>query len=159
MQRTAAVADKVDAILKDTPGVKYYTGVVGFSLLSSVFTTYNAFYFITLDPWDERVPRNLGLRAILPEIQRRVAVLPEAQTFVFPPPAIPGVGTSGGVTFVLEDRAGKDVQFLARADARLHGGGPQAPGVLPGDDDAPAERAPGVRRRGSRQGAEAGRRA
>jgi hydrophobic/amphiphilic exporter-1 (mainly G- bacteria), HAE1 family len=113
MQRTAAVADKVDAILKDMPGVKYYTGVVGFSLLSSVFTTYNAFYFITLDPWDERVPRNLGLRAILPEIQRRVAVLPEAQTFVFPPPAIPGVGTSGGVTFVLEDRAGKDVQFLA----------------------------------------------
>ena len=31
----------------------------------------------------------------------------------FPPPAIPGVGTSGGFTFVLEDRAGKDVQFLA----------------------------------------------
>ena len=47
MQRTAAVADQVDAILKDVPGIKYYTGVVGFSLLSSVFTTYNAFYFIT----------------------------------------------------------------------------------------------------------------
>ena len=112
-QRTADVSDKVDAILKDTPGVKYYTGVVGFSLLSSVFTTYNAFYFITLDPWDERVPKGLGLRAILPQIQQRLSVLPEAQIFVFPPPPIPGVGASGGVTFVLEDRAGKDVQFLA----------------------------------------------
>jgi Cation/multidrug efflux pump len=33
--------------------------------------------------------------------------------FCFPPPAIPGVGTSGGVTFLLQDRAGKDIGFLA----------------------------------------------
>ena len=54
LQRTAAVCDEIDEILAATPGVKYYTGVVGFSLLSTVFTTYNAFYFITLDPWAER---------------------------------------------------------------------------------------------------------
>src|SRR6185369_15691861 len=98
MERTAIVCDHIDKILSATPGVKYYTGVVGFSLLSSVFTTYNAFYFITLDPWEERVPKGLGLRAILPQIQQRLAVLPEAQIFVFPPPPIPGVGASGGVT-------------------------------------------------------------
>ena len=39
--------------------------------------------------------------------------LPDGFALSFPPPAIPGVGTSGGFTFVLEDRAGKDVQFLA----------------------------------------------
>src|SRR5204862_5694875 len=39
--------------------------------------------------------------------------LPEGVAFDFSPPAIPGVGTSGGFTFVLEDRAGKDVPFLA----------------------------------------------
>jgi HAE1 family hydrophobic/amphiphilic exporter-1 len=112
-QRTAAVSDQIDAILKETPGVKYYTGVVGFSLLSSVFTTYNAFYFITLDPWDDRWPKGLNLRVVLQDINRRLSVIPGAQTFPFPPPGIPGVGTSGGVTFVLEDRVGKDVEFLA----------------------------------------------
>ena len=59
LQRTAAVCDQVDAILKTTPGVRYYTGVAGFSLLNAVFTTYSAFYFITLDPWDERTPKGL----------------------------------------------------------------------------------------------------
>src|SRR5206468_12562479 len=96
------------------PGVKYYTGVVGFSLLSNVFTTYNAFYFITLDPWSERVPKGLGLRNLLPIIRQQFADLEGADIFPFPPPTIPGVGSSGGVTFVLEDRTGKDVEFLAK---------------------------------------------
>ena len=65
LQRTAAVCDQIDAILKTTPGVQYYTGVAGFSLLSTVFTTYNAFYFITLEPWDERTPKGLNARVIL----------------------------------------------------------------------------------------------
>src|SRR5260370_8151513 len=38
---------------------------------------------------------------------------PEGIALRFSPPAIPGVGTSGGFTFVLEDRSGKDIQFLA----------------------------------------------
>jgi HAE1 family hydrophobic/amphiphilic exporter-1 len=117
MQRTAAVCDEIDKILGSTPGVKYYTGVVGFSLLSTVFTTYNAFYFITLDPWAERVPKNLGLRFLLPIVRDRFAGLTDADVFPFPPPTIPGVGSSGGVTFVLEDRTGKDVDFLAKNTA------------------------------------------
>src|SRR4029077_230503 len=39
---------------------------------------------------------------------------PAAALSFFPPPAIPGVGTSGGFTFILEDRSGGDVQFLAK---------------------------------------------
>jgi multidrug efflux pump len=117
IERTSAVCREIDRILASTPGVKYYTGVVGFSLLSTVFTTYNAFYFITLDPWEERVPKNLGLRFLLPEVRKRFEGFTDATVFPFPPPTIPGVGSSGGVTFVLEDRTGKDVEFLARNTA------------------------------------------
>src|SRR5262249_10900096 len=46
-------------------------------------------------------------------VNRELSTLPEGIAFGFSPPAIPGVGTSGGFSFVLEDRAGKDVQFLA----------------------------------------------
>ena len=113
LQRTAAVCDEIDAILKTTPGIQYYTGIAGFSLLSTVFTTYNGFYFLTLEPWDARIARGLNARVILQTVRARLAALPEAEAFPFPPPVIPGVGTAGGVTFVLEDRGGKDVPFLA----------------------------------------------
>jgi HAE1 family hydrophobic/amphiphilic exporter-1 len=119
LQRTAAVNDKLDAIFKDTPGVKYYTGVAGFSLLSFVFTTYNSFYFVTLEDWDERDKKGLTADVIMRNLNQRLASLPDAQAFAFAPPVIPGIGTSGGVTFMLEDRAGKDPAFLAENTAKF----------------------------------------
>jgi multidrug efflux pump len=113
LDRTAAVNTKLDAIFKTTPGIKYYTGVAGFSLLSLVTTTYNAFYFITLDDWDARNEKGLTADVIIRGLNRRLAGVAEAQAFAFAPPAIPGIGTSGGVTFILEDRAGRDPAFLA----------------------------------------------
>src|SRR5256884_327006 len=107
LERTAGVMDKLDAILKDTPGVKYYTGVGGFSLLSAVSTTYNGFYFVSLEPWDQRNEKGLTADVIIRELNRRLAGVPAAQAFAFAPPALPGIGTARGVTFMLEDRAGK----------------------------------------------------
>src|SRR5256885_11686050 len=106
LDRTAAVNDKLDAIFKTQPGIKYYTGVSGFSLLSLVTTTYNSFYFITLDDWDARNREGLTAPVIMRELNQRLAAVAEAQAFAFSPPAIPGIGTSGGVTFILADPAG-----------------------------------------------------
>jgi len=113
LQRTDEVSRKIEGILKESPGVKYSTAIVGFSLLSTVATTYNAFFFVTLHPWHERIKPEEQLLPIFKHLNRELGQLPEAQAFAFPPPAIPGVGTSGGVTFVLEDRAGKEIAFLA----------------------------------------------
>jgi HAE1 family hydrophobic/amphiphilic exporter-1 len=113
LQRTDQAAREVEKILGDTPGVRYATGVIGFSLISYVRTSYNAFFFVTLKPWDERSSRAEQYQEIKARLNRELARLPEGTIFSFSPPAIPGVGTSGGFTFVLEDRAGNDVQFLA----------------------------------------------
>jgi HAE1 family hydrophobic/amphiphilic exporter-1 len=107
------VAKKIEAILKETPGVQTYNTVVGFSLLSLASMTYNAFYFVTLKPWDER-GSGLTAAAIMQNLNKRLAGLPEAQAFAFSPPAIPGIGTAGGVTFMLEDRSGQGTGFLAQ---------------------------------------------
>ncbi len=107
VQRTAAVCDQIDALLKATPGVQHYTVVIGAT------TTNSAIYFLTLDPWEERDPQGRTAEAIMLELNRRLAGLPDARAFALPPPAIPGVGASGGVTFMLEDRTGKGIQFLA----------------------------------------------
>src|SRR5947208_2046454 len=113
LQRTDEVARKIESALANTPGVEYTTSVVGFSLLSFVRTSYNAFFFVTLKPWDDRKVRAQQLQAIKQRINQELSAIPEGIAFSFSPPAIPGVGTSGGFTFVLEDRAGKDVGFLA----------------------------------------------
>ena len=114
LDRTSAVSDQLDEIFKTTPGIKYYTGIGGFSLLSLVTTTYNGFYFITLDAWDERNKHGLTADVMIRRLNQRLAAVAEAQVFAFPPPAIPGIGTSAGVTFMLEDRAGKDPAYLAQ---------------------------------------------
>jgi HAE1 family hydrophobic/amphiphilic exporter-1 len=112
-ERTEHVARKIEAILRNTPGVEKTTSVVGFSLLSFTRSTYNAFFFVTLKPWDDRKSREEQFQVIKARLNRQLSQIPEGVAFDFSPPAIPGVGTSGGFTFILEDRAGKDVQFLS----------------------------------------------
>ena len=112
-ERTGAAAKQVEQILANTPGVEYTTSVIGFSLLSNVRTSYNAFFWVSLKAWDERTSRAEQFQAIKSRLNQELGRLPVGTVFSFSPPAIPGVGTSGGFQFVLEDRAGKDVQFLA----------------------------------------------
>src|SRR5579875_1594165 len=113
MERTNTTAKEVEKILASTPGVQYTTSVVGFSLLSFVQTSYNAFFFVTLKPWEDRKTRAEQYREITTRLNQQLSKLPEGIAFSVSPPPIPGVGTSGGFTFALEDRAGKDIPFLA----------------------------------------------
>jgi HAE1 family hydrophobic/amphiphilic exporter-1 len=113
MERTSAAAKQVEDVLAKTPGVQYTTSVVGFSLLSFVRTSYNAFFWVSLKPWDDRKSRSEQYQSIRARLNQELRGMPEGTVFSFSPPAIPGVGTAGGVTFILEDRAGKNVQFLS----------------------------------------------
>ncbi|HVW22011.1 MAG TPA: multidrug efflux RND transporter permease subunit [Opitutaceae bacterium] len=113
LQRTAAAARAVEDAMRRTPGVEHFTSVIGFSLLSQVYNTYSAFFFVTLKPWSERRGAAEQSDAIQARLRQAFARIPEGNVVLFPPPAIPGVGTAGGVTFILEDRAGHDIPYLA----------------------------------------------
>ena len=112
LQATSDAAREVEAVLKNTPGVKYTSTVMGFSLLSLTRTSYNAFFWVTLNPWDERKTIDEEYQVIKAKLNLKLLTLPQGTVFAFSPPAISGVGTSGGFQFVLEDRAGKDPEFL-----------------------------------------------
>jgi hydrophobic/amphiphilic exporter-1 (mainly G- bacteria), HAE1 family len=114
LERTDQACRKIEDFLSKTPGVQYTTSVIGFSLLSLVQNTYSAFFFVTFKPWSERKKPEEQYTAIKARLNQYLGSLSEGIAFAFPPPAIPGVGTSGGFTFMLEDRAGKDVGFLAQ---------------------------------------------
>ncbi len=114
LERTRAVVDQVEKVIMDTPGVQYSTCFVGFSLLSYVRTTYNATFFVNFKPWDERTTRAEQFQTLKAHLNQELSKVPTAVAFGFSPPAIPGVGTAGGFTFMLEDRSGGDIQFLSK---------------------------------------------
>ena len=113
LQRTDAFTRRIETVLKDTPGVQYYSSVVGNSLLTQTNATYSGFVFVSLKPWKERKTNATSLQAIMDSVNERVDKLPEGRAFAFAPPAISGIGTSGGFSFMLEDRAGHSVDYLA----------------------------------------------
>ena len=118
-QRTDALSRQIADIVSKIPGVDHVTTIVGFNLLSGVQNTYSAFYFITLKPWDERTKPGEDAFGLLRTINQKIAPVPGAINFAFPPPAIPGIGTSGGTTFILEDRLGTDPTFLPTNAAKF----------------------------------------
>ena len=119
LQRTSDAAREVEALIQKTPGVESVSSVVGYNLLSGISTTYNAFFFISLKPWSQRTTPAESYAAIKGHLQHALASVPAGVAFVFPPPAIPGVGNSGGFTFLLEDRSGAGADFLVANSKRF----------------------------------------
>src|SRR5215468_4075441 len=114
IQNTSEAARVVEDLLKSTPGVKYCTTSVGFSLLSLTRTSYNAFFWVNLEPWEDRKKVEEQYQVIKAKLNLKLITLPQGTIFAFSPPAIAGVGTSGGFQFVLEDRAGRQSEFLTQ---------------------------------------------
>ena len=112
LQRTEAVCLKVDEMMRRIPAVEFTTTAAGFSMLSTVRNTYSGFVWVALKPWSQRGRAEDKVDAIMRRVNRELAHLPEARAFAFAPPAIPGIGSAGGVIFVLEDRVGKEISFL-----------------------------------------------
>ena len=113
LERTDNAARRIDALLKDTPGIQNFNTIVGFSLLTRVNASNTAFYFIGLKPWEERGTPETRARAIVDSINRRLrTAVPEATAFAIMPPSIPGLGNQGGFSLWLQDRSGGSIEFI-----------------------------------------------
>jgi len=108
LQRTDAANQEVTRRMMATPGVESVIGVNGFSLLTQTISSNTGFFFVTLKPWDKRTSHDEQIKTIQTSLSQKLGGLGDGLAFIFPPPAIPGIGTSGGVTMILEDRSGKD---------------------------------------------------
>jgi multidrug efflux pump len=113
LPRTTAVLAEVENILENTPGVANVIAVGGYSILQGTVIPNAAFIIAVLEPWDERNTPELGLRAIMQNIAPKFAAIPQAVVIPFTPPPIPGLGTTGGFEFVLQDTESRSPQSLA----------------------------------------------
>lgn len=112
LERSDAVARKVEGILKNEPGVKDYMTLGGFNILSSGYSSYTTTMFIMLDPWDKRTDPSLSVDAIIAKTQKEFRQIQEANIVNFSPPPISGIGSTGGLQFELQDRSGGTVDDL-----------------------------------------------
>ena len=112
--RTHQVAKDVTDILLQEEGVTDVIAISGFSLLSGASSN-SALFIPILSDWDERTSSDLKWFKILRRLNGQLASLPSAQVFVFPPPPISGLGTSGGIEAQVQDLQGRTPQELAAA--------------------------------------------
>ena len=129
LERTDEYCREIEKILSETDGVQAYNTIVGFSLISNVQSTYLGFFFIALEPWDVRDPKGLTADVMIKRLNERINEVPGAVAFSFPPPAIPGIGSSGGITFMLEDRSGMGIEFLAEQTEKFMKAAKQRPEI------------------------------
>ena len=103
--RTRAVMKRMGEIMDHGfPAIDNYTGIGGLNAINFSFNSSSGTFFVQLQPWDEREADSLKLDAIVGRMQQAFASIPEARVVVVAPPAIPGLGNTGGFSFQLEQR-------------------------------------------------------
>ncbi len=118
-ERTRDVVEQVNAILSRAPGVETWFSIGGLSLLEGSQASNAATVFVRLKPWDERTTPDVQQDAILGYLTQAFGKIQDAVVFTFPPPAIQGLGISGGFEMQIEDRGGRGLNELQAAVQQL----------------------------------------
>ncbi|CCB67671.1 MULTISPECIES: efflux RND transporter permease subunit [unclassified Hyphomicrobium] len=118
LERTDEVAKKVRDILEATPGVDIVGSISGLNFLTNAAQSNSAVEFAILKPWDERPPSQSASNLVA-AVRTKLLMIPEAIALSFDPPSIPGLGTTGGFEFQVEDLTGRGSQALNDATQAL----------------------------------------
>jgi multidrug efflux pump len=114
--RTAEAVKQVEAYLAKRSGVDNVTFLTGFSFLGQGQNTAQA--FITLKHWSERGP-NDSAEAIVRDVNKAMAAIPDAKISAMQPPPIDNLGNSSGFSFRLQDRGQRGYDALMSAKDQL----------------------------------------
>jgi hydrophobe/amphiphile efflux-1 (HAE1) family protein len=130
LERTDAVAEKVRDVLMSTPGVDIVGSISGLNFLTNAAQSNSAVEFAILKPWDQRPPEQNASR-LVNEVRGKLLAIPESFALSFDPPSIPGLGTTGGFEFQVEDLTGRGSYALNDAVQALLGEARKQPELNP----------------------------
>jgi hydrophobe/amphiphile efflux-1 (HAE1) family protein len=126
LDRNADLLGRIEKDIMGVHGVADVISLAGYNLLTSIQTPDTSSFIIVLHPWEERGKEHLTLHGIIKEIGEKMNAYPQAASFPFVPPTIPGLGNASGFAFELQDTGGHTVTELAAvadkvvAEARKH---------------------------------------
>ncbi|MGZ3812126.1 MAG: efflux RND transporter permease subunit [Mucilaginibacter sp.] len=111
-QRSVSRLHEMMGVLDSIPGVGHYAALGGLNAVSFASKSNSGTIFVQLKPWDER---KLTSEDLVGVIQKRMARFKEASVVVIRPPAVPGLGSTAGFSFILEQKqAGGDIQTFEK---------------------------------------------
>lgn len=129
LERTGEVMRKVEEIVASVEGTADCLSIAGYSVLDGAAAANSGFCVLTFDSWAERPGDDLHQTALIGKLQQRLAVIEDGLVFAFPMPSLPGVGISGGFTYMLQDRSGAGLDQLQVAAGELIGAASEDPRV------------------------------
>jgi len=95
-------------ILKTTPGIAHFAALGGLNAITFATKSNSGTIFAQLKPWDERTDKSLQLASLIATLQQKLSTIKSANVVVISPPAIPGLGQTGGFSFELEQHESTD---------------------------------------------------
>ena len=119
LERTEKVTAELSKMLDKYPEIDTYLVINGFSFVKGGNSSNEASLFVMLKDWDERKGKGESATAVIDRINMESTEIQEANIFAINPPSIPGLGASGGLAFVLEDRNNLGTTELENAVATL----------------------------------------
>ena len=131
LKRTEEISDRVSAMLQSMDGVEDCISIAGYSFMGGGVMSNGGSAWVTLKPWDERKGKGLSAEAIVKKFNEMAYMeIEEAQVFAVIPPAIPGMGASGGLNLILQDRNNLGSEATLSAINTLQSNLKQAPSIL-----------------------------
>jgi hydrophobe/amphiphile efflux-1 (HAE1) family protein len=110
-ERTVTVLHQMMAVLDSVPAINHYAALGGLNAVNFATKSNSATIFIQLKPWDKREEKKDQLNGVIATLQQKLAKFKEANVVVISPPAIPGLGNTGGFSFILQEKeAGGDIK-------------------------------------------------
>ncbi len=124
MDRTEETAARVDTLFAKHPAVENRTTINGYSLIDGQFKTTASTFFVTLKDFKDRYAsiaraREQNPRAVLMSVHSGARDIGTGVVIPIAPPAIPGIGTTGGFEFWIQDKGAGDPQRLHELTQRL----------------------------------------
>jgi len=131
LERTVQTSNQVDALFAKNPAVANRTAINGYSLIDAQYKPNVATFFVTFKDFQERyasseTARKENYEAVLRDVAGGARNIKTGLFIPIAPPAIPGIGTTGGFEFWVQDKGSGDParlyevtqQFLAKARQR-----------------------------------------
>ena len=129
LERTDAVLTRAEHFAAKVPGIQTILGWGGFNLMTNTFTSDAATLVMTLAPWDQRTSRETQITAIMQRLRREFDGYPEARSFVYSLPSIPGMGNVSGFQYQLQDRSARTPEELYQAAQNLVAAASREPAI------------------------------
>ena len=106
--RSLETLNKITKIMSETEGILHYAALGGLNVVTFATKANGGTIFSSLKPWDERKDKTLQLKGIIATLQKKFSAIKEANILVISPPAIPGLGQTGGFSFELQQKGSTD---------------------------------------------------